>query len=141
MYPLKHFIACIVLFVIMFPIYKFWALVVFVSGFLIDFDHYLWYIFRFKSFDLMKCYRFCACKKNVVKNMLHIFHTAEAWILIGMVGAIFYKEFEFVIFPFLFSLLVHLIMDFIYGLTHIKVHERALSFFEWMNKRKSRRYV
>jgi len=73
--------------------------------------------------------------------MLHIFHTAEAWVLIGIMGVIFYKEFEFVIFPFLFSLIVHIIMDFIYGLTNIKIHERAISFFEWVNERKSRRDV
>lgn len=75
------------------------ALIVFLMSFLIDFDHYLFYVFKHRKLSLSKAYNFflketeSAHKHKNYYAPLTIFHTAEAFIL--MIVAAFYSNIAF----------------------------------------------
>lgn len=146
MFPSRHFLACTLLFIVMFPVYKFWALLVFVSGWLIDSDHYLWTFFRFGWVNPMRSYRFYAEKRErmMYRDVLHIFHTLEFLVVVGVIFAIFWK-YDFLVFPLALSLVVHMIMDFLFELSFLLRKKeidtgilRVFSFYEWVRKRREK---
>ncbi len=138
-----HFITSVILTIILYPLVGIYSLWAFVGGYLIDFDHYLWSMYSTGSFSLMKSYNshFGRHKtKNYEKDLLHIFHTWEFW-LIMVTGAIssYLAKLEF--FYYMFSItflgmILHLTMDFI-GLFKIKHFDsRALSLLKWLHRRR-----
>lgn len=133
MKPLAHFIASTLLFGMLFPVYGFWALLVYFSGFLIDADHYIYWIFKFKNFNLVENYIYHTKKNRVpLKNMLHIFHVIEFWVLAGLIAVLFYGRYEFAVFPLLMGSVVHLAMDFAWELYIPPKQKRAMSLIEWI---------
>jgi hypothetical protein len=92
-----------------FSITFFQASLIFLSSFLIDIDHYLLYICRKKDFSLKNAYLW---HKNIEvphKPFLHIFHTIELILLIGIFSFIF-QSFLFV----LIGILFHSIFDTVF---------------------------
>lgn len=81
-------------------------ILVFLSSILIDVDHYLFYLKKYKNFSLKKAYFW---HKNLPRNhkpIMHIFHTIEFHI--------FVLALSFLFFPFFFVLigmLFHSIID------------------------------
>ena len=97
----------------------FYVLVIFLSSFLIDFDHYLWYAFKKKDWNLINAYNWMMKKRDFFKGMLiserykyktmiMIFHGIECWILILLLIFI-HKIFLFI----LIGVAIHMILDFI----------------------------
>jgi len=101
MLPKTHIIlgALFSIILFFFGVNYFNCILVFLSSFLIDFDHYLWYIIRKKDFNLKNAYY---TLKGTEKKKLYlmVFHTIEfllfilllsylwkgfLWIFIGMV--------------------------------------------------------
>jgi len=115
---------------LLYPIYGLNVLIILISNILIDADHYLWYILRFNSYDLVKAFRFSKDKKLRLKygRLLHIFHTAEVLILIIILS--FYSEIFFLV---LIGVVVHLLLDII-DLLLIRKHInlRIWSFLEYL---------
>ena len=96
MFPIIHFITSLVLMVILYPFFGYWSGAVFIGGFFIDVDHYLWWVMDKRNFSLIKGYRNMAeeAKKNKERfsqiierplylklDRLHIFHVWEFWVL------------------------------------------------------------
>ena len=90
----------------------FYILVLFLSSFLFDVDHYLFNLFRYGDVSLKKSYlRHKKLPRNH-KPMTHIFHTIEFILLIGIMGY-FSKLFLFVFIGIIFHSIIDLI-DFAY---------------------------
>src|SRR3989344_9077428 len=109
-----HLAVSLILAAMLYPLFKWDVLFILVGGVLIDVDHYLWYIYRYKKFNIIKSYNFFL--KNIERNdftnvygVLLIFHTIE--FLLIMVVLSFYSEFALI---FTIGLLSHYLLDVIF---------------------------
>jgi hypothetical protein len=113
---------------------------IFLSSFLIDFDHYICAVIRTKSLSLRKAFEYHdnlleTEKREVKKGMkkrsdFHIFHTIEFHALIGLLGIIFV--------PFLYvfmGMIFHSLLDVFSLMNKGKLHRREYFFFNWLRKR------
>lgn len=70
MLPSRHFILGLILGAILFPyIGLLGAILVWFSSFLIDFDHYLWFIFIKRDFSLKKAYKWHILKRDKMREL------------------------------------------------------------------------
>ena len=130
-----HAVVSAILAVILYPIYGANALFIFVGGVLIDVDHYLWYITKFKRYGLRDCYSYCATgtiKDNwkYVTGCLFIFHNAE-FLMLSIVLS-FYSLWAFM---FTIGLISHYALDLIWHIKGIKKPTHSLSFMYWAIKK------
>ncbi len=125
----RHFIISLILAIVLFPVYKWLSLLVFVFGFLIDVDHYLWHVIISKNFSLRKAYNYSLDKNRDSSNedVLHIFHVLEIWILVLLLG--FINEIFFIL---ALGLVAHLIMDFAECIKEGYYYARTFSLFTWI---------
>lgn len=105
MFPIYHLISSIVPILLLFPIYKYFSLLFLVGNYLIDADHYLWYILRFRDLSLKNAYRESLSKKN---GRLHILHTVEFLVLMWILSN--YSTFFFIIFM---GVIFHMSLDIV----------------------------
>lgn len=95
------------------------AFLIFFASVLIDFDHYLWYIYRKKSLNLKKAYFWFKEKRKIwiklsekerekYKRPYLIFHSIEFWIFLVILSFV-NKLFLFI----LIGILFHMIFDYI----------------------------
>ena len=136
MYLRYHFLSCVILTLILFPFFNYLALLVFVFGFFIDFDHYLYDIIKTKNFSLINSYKRHMNKNSVRKNQLHIFHTLE-FIIPFILLTIISKNILLILLSI--GLVIHLILDIIYeiylNINHIERKQtRTLSLIFWVIK-------
>jgi len=130
MLPLKHFLASIIVLGFLFPFYKLWGLAFLIGSFFIDVDHYLWYIIRHRNFSLKNAYFYHKERPRRERDMLHIFHVWEFWVLMFVLA--FFNNFFALIF---LGLVFHLILDFIDLYFNIDtIYNRAFSFFAWLQR-------
>ena len=134
MYISRHFILTLLLAIILFPIYKYKVLALFIFGFFIDVDHYLYDFFKYKV-SLKKSYLMHMNKNITLKDQLHIFHVVEFWILALILTIISHKDTILLLF---IGLIFHLSLDFIYQAYNKKYikHTRALSLIAWLIRHK-----
>lgn len=104
----------------MFPqIGWFYALVIFLSSVLIDFDHYLFYAIRFRDLSLKRAHCWFLRKSRQLRAMsvqerrkykfiILIFHGIECWIIVALLISL-HKIFLFILIGFM----VHMVLDFI----------------------------
>ena len=94
------------------------SLLIFLSSFLFDFDHYIFYVFKRKNFNPFKClnfYKELDDKYNrkiylgIQKYSLCFFHTIEFLFFIFAIS-LFYPIFKYI----LIGLLFHISLDVIY---------------------------
>ena len=129
-----HAVVSAVLAAILYPIYGANVLFILVGGVLIDIDHYLWYVIKFKKYGLKECYTYCATgtiKDNwkYVTGCLFIFHNLEFLILSIVLSFYFPWAFMFTI-----GLLSHYVLDLIWHINGIKKPTHSLSFVSWLTK-------
>ncbi len=115
-------------------------LAVFLSSFLIDFDHYLCAVRKtgkLSLIDALEYYRVLGRKRREMHNQgirkkghFHIFHTLEFHLLI-LIGALFWPFLWFV----LLGMVFHSLLDIIYLVTHDAVYAREFFFFRWLLRR------
>ena len=75
---------------------------IFLASFLIDFDHYVWYIQKKNDFNLKNAYNFLKKEsKKKHKTMLHIFHTLE-FIALTFILSFFWQGFLFIFIGMIF---------------------------------------
>ena len=144
MFPITHFITSLILIIVLYPVFGFWSLAILIGGFLIDFDHYLWYAMDKKNWNVYRCYKesineakkdrkhFSMIKKRPLYmnwDRLHIFHVWEFWVLMILLSLI-HKLF----FIITFGMILHLSLDFI-DLFRSRVYgRRAVSYFGWLQR-------
>jgi hypothetical protein len=94
---------------ILFPVTPLQASVIFLSSFLIDFDHYLWYVFKKKDLSLRRAYFYLkSLGRKKHKKHLMIFHTLEFILIIGVLS-LFFPIFFFLLIGILFHSLLDII--------------------------------
>lgn len=91
-----------------FPITIFQAILIFLSSFLIDFDHYWFYVKKTKDWNLKRASNWKVYLSKKHKPIMHIFHTIEFIILI-IILSFFWNIFLFI----LIGMLFHSILDII----------------------------
>ena len=124
--PVKtHIIISGILALALFPIIGLNALIVFFSGILIDFDHYMQYVIDFKDYSLKRSYKYFV--STVPTDVLQIFHVVE-FLIILLVMAFFIEFLRYVI----IGISVHIAMDFLYMQENNIKGARATSAIMWV---------
>jgi hypothetical protein len=145
MYPLKHFLLGIILFLVLLPFIGSWALIPFIFSFLIDIDHYIYFIIYKKEFNIIKVYTLLAGtdkenlatkhKNNSQKYFMCIFHTYEFLILI-IILSLFFEFFSLV----LLGVIFHLILDYIDNRMYYHKLKKYYWFFGFSNISKEKKF-
>jgi len=128
MLPQWHLLVGAIFSLLLWPIFGFGSFVIFAASFLVDFDHYLFYVKRTKNCSPFKSYYFM---KKLAKNKrkeryLFVFHTMEIWLL--LIAASFYSRFVFLIF---IGVILHMLFDFIFS----NSNKRVFSLIAFLNHR------
>ena len=100
-----HFIVSSILTILLYPIFGISALLIFIGGFLIDIDHLLWYILKYKDFNIKNT--FIKSKDTTILYKLQFFHLLEILLIVIILS--FYST-NFLIISI--GLTIHQIMDF-----------------------------
>ena len=119
-----------------YPIAGWKVLLIFVGGVMIDIDHYLWYIYDNKKFNMFECYNHFTyeAEKNGFKDVagiLMVFHTVD--FLLAMVIISFFSQYALL---FTIGLLPHYILDLIFILRVPKRFIVNHSIIYWVYKNK-----
>jgi predicted nucleic acid-binding Zn ribbon protein len=124
MREVTHITLSFILALILFPFVG-WqaALIVLVSGVLVDLDHILWYFVLFNEFNLKKCRDYCnditeQKNKKALRNFLVIFHTLEFVALLVVLSLFFRWAFYILI-----GVALHLILDIYDRYRHFGTYE------------------
>lgn len=108
------------------------SFLVFLATFLIDFDHYAWYVLKKKNLSLKKAYNFLKAMDKA-KPMMMIFHTFEFLLLI-LILAFFYDFFLFI----LIGMLFHSLLDVIDLKYNKELHLREFILLRYLFSDKSK---
>ncbi len=117
MYLRHHFLSCVILTILLFPFFSYLSFLVFIFGFFIDVDHYIYDAIKSKDLNLKNSYYRHMDKNLERKNQLHIFHTIE-FVLLVFIILIYSKS--IIISIISLGLILHLLLDFIYHFYLIK---------------------
>ena len=121
MFPKIHIIAgaiISILIYLIFPITPLETLTIFLSSFLIDFDHYLLYTFKFKNISLKNSVRYffnhrtewlkiLNKERNKYKRNIFFLHSIEAWIVL-LILSLLHPIFYFILIGFA----IHMLLDY-----------------------------
>jgi len=102
----------------------FQASLIFLSSVLIDFDHYLWYGFKKKDWNLKNVYIYLKKHRNIVKSLM-LFHTIELHIFVAVLSFI-WSGFFYV----LIGMIFHSITDLIGLIYEERLYTREFSLIE-----------
>ena len=114
MKPLAHFFSSLILALSLFPILKWNALLILAVGFLIDIDHYFWYVYKYRKINIFDSYKFFIKPMNEksfgsVMGILLIFHTVD--FLMVMLALSYLSKLAL---AFTIGLLLHYALDLLY---------------------------
>lgn len=136
MLPRTHFLFGFFISIIIFILSNnyIFSILFLLSSFLIDFDHYLYFVIKEKSLSLKRAYKWFRNKSKILKKIdkkerknystgTFIFHGIE-WLIIFLILGRFVSYYFYAIFLGMF---VHLIMDWIEKITYSKTHPRKIS--------------
>lgn len=151
MYPQYHFlfgaIFAFLLKTFMPSIGLTYILIIFLASFLIDFDHYLYYVFKKKSLNVNDAYSWFIetsqkerampeNERKQYKKALFIFHVAEFWIILAALSFL-NKIFLFILIGFLF----HIMIDYIDIIIHKEPVYPKLSIIYTIIKNKGKKDI
>jgi hypothetical protein len=123
MLPKTHFIIGFIVSSIIFVVWPSIGLfnisIIFLSSFLIDFDHYLYFIWTTKDFSLLHAYNWFIAKgkftrslpqnkRKIYKHVILLFHGIEFWLVLFLVSFI-----DKVFLWMLLGVAIHMLADFI----------------------------
>ncbi len=85
------------------------------GGFLIDTDHYIWYVWNKKDWSLKRSYKwhYSLYLKKEKRKFLHVFHTVESFIVVSLLSF-----WHFIFLYILFGMVFHMILDVIQAVNH-----------------------
>ena len=98
-----HFLFGLIISLLLYPVYGINVLIIFFTNILLDVDHYILYIFKFRSFNMLKANKYFI---NHVGTSFLFLHTAEFVILLLIFSL--YSDFAFFI---LIGVALHLLLD------------------------------
>ena len=127
-----HFVSSIILTAVFYPFFGWTSLLAFVGGFVVDIDHYFYFIASKRSWSPRKAWRYYEERKLLPdRPTINIFHTAEAFIAIGII-AVFSTPAMILGAGFL----VHMILDFAETIYKDYWHDRSSSIIYWAFRHK-----
>ena len=132
-----HFLTSLILALILYPIFKWKVLFILMGGFLIDIDHYFWYIYKFRKFNLFGCRKYFIDNNNIKEQTggLLIFHTIE--FLIASIILSFYFKFMLI---FTIGILSHYFLDLLNYYFFMKRFVLNHSIISWLYKNKIQKH-
>ena len=98
-----HFLVGLIVSLLLYPVYGFNVLIIFFTNILLDVDHYILYIFKFKSFNIVKAHDYFF---NEEKPFLLFFHTVEFLLVLLLIS--FYSKLAFFA---LIGVVTHFLLD------------------------------
>lgn len=102
-----HFSVSLILSLILFPFFSYPSFMIFIGGFLVDLDHWIFYAYYYKKFSLKEGYHFFSVGRiQECKGKIFLFHTIEFLVLL-IVLSIYYKLVYFILLGFI----THILMD------------------------------
>jgi len=113
MLPGIHFMTSAIMAASLFPGFGWKVMFVIFAGFLLDADHYILFLIKEKSFNLVKAYnyfRYGNCS-IILKNDVLVFHTIEVLVVLAVLSL--YSEIFLMI---ILGVLLHIILDVIYDI-------------------------
>lgn len=118
-----HFLVSLTLSLLLYPVYGYPAFLALAGGFLIDVDHYAYYILKTGNLSIRKAIEFCYGNKTFF-TVFCAFHNIEFLLFVALLG-IFSSYFLILA----LGVFVHLVMDVIYlhGEGRLKREITALS--------------
>ena len=127
----------ILLAALFYPIFGWNSLLIIAGGVLIDADHYIYYVFKFKKFNPFQCNKYFTedGKKSdyhIFDGLVLIFHTLE--FLIAMIVLSFYSKLALVL---IIGIIGHYLLDIIWFKFYIKRFVLNHSLSWWLIKPKS----
>ena len=130
MLPIVHFVTGIVLAGMFWPFIGYPAILILVGSFLIDVDHYLYWLAYFRKTSLKENYWWHRLDKS--RDELHVFHTVEIWTAL-VIGSFY----SYLALLFSIGLFFHMILDFLemYFINDL-FGRRAISAIAWMIRRR-----
>lgn len=136
MKPWLHFLFSSLLAATLYPVFNWNVLTILAGGFIIDIDHYFWYIYKYRKLNIFECYRHYAAqfeKYNWEKNIgiLLAFHTIE--FLLAMAFLSLYNKF---VLMFLIGMSFHYLLDVIWHFYGPKKAIANHSIIWWVIKNK-----
>jgi hypothetical protein len=117
---------------LLFPITLSQAALIFLASFLIDFDHYTWYVLKKKDFSLKNAYYFLKELEHK-KRSLMLFHTIEFHLLVFLLAYI-WIGFWFI----LLGMIFHSILDIIHLVYEKKLSQREFCLLRYIISDKSK---
>lgn len=98
-----HFLVGLIICSLLYPIYGLNVLIIFFVNLLLDVDHYILYIFKFKSFNIVKAHDYFFNKE---KPFLLFFHTVEFLLVL-----LFFSFYFRLAFFALIGVVTHFLLD------------------------------
>ena len=130
-----HSLFSLALAAILYHFFGWEAAAVFVGGVMVDFDHYIWYVYNLRKFNPLKCYTYFI--KDIEKNdwqdvqgTVLVLHTVEFLAL-----CIILSFFNTIALLFTIGLVGHYFLDLVW---HLRVPKRAIlnhSLVHWLVNR------
>lgn len=109
------------------------AIFLFLGGWAFDIDHYFYCIFKHKNFSLKDCYKFHS-PYSKEKDLLHIFHVIEFYILVFIIG-LFVEPVLYLFFGLVYHFLFDLINKYIIKKKYkLNYNLRAFSLIMWLRR-------
>lgn len=112
----------------LFPISIFQGSLIFLASVFIDVDHYFWYVFKKKDWNLIKTHYFLKNKGRGTRKLM-IFHTIEfhiLFVILGLIWPIFYY--------ILIGMIFHSLIDIINLIYEKRLKSRKFSLIESLIK-------
>lgn len=129
-----HALFALIFAAVLYPFIGIYSVVVFLSGFVFDVDHYIYYVIKKRDFNFVNGYFYHVPGSKVHeshRDSLHIFHTWEVWLLLFILTFLIHEIFLFI----LLGLLFHMIFDWGYLLfNNDAIGERAWSLIGWISR-------
>jgi len=101
----NHFLVGLILSIILFPFFGIKSIIALIVSVLIDTDHLLWYIFKYRKFNIKHIFDYN--ENCCIKQVLCIFHTIEFIVVLGILS--YFSEILLIVF---ISALVHTALDY-----------------------------
>ncbi len=125
MFPSYHLLSGILLAIGLFPYFGVYSIIILLATYFIDVDHYFWYVTRKKDFSLKNAYHYHL--NDGLKDVLHIFHTFEFWIILAILSTL-----HMFFLAISIGVYFHIFLDFVDMNVFMKYGRRAISFVMWI---------
>lgn len=135
MNPLFHLVTALVIYAILGPKKPLVFLFFLSSAFLLDLDHYLYYVFAYQDLNIFHALSYFDSIRHTPRAAFAFFHTVEFLFLSLILIFPLPKKSKAVYLWFLIGLLLHLLTDLSQGIFYDRVNYRWWSVLHWLTSR------